>query len=212
MASGDEGVGLTTVVLVRHATTATTGKRLYGQSPGHDLDEHGARQAEAVAARLEGHAIAAVYSSPLERAQQTAKPIARVAKVRIRTRRGLIEPDVGDWTGKSLGQLRRRKEWRVVQRAPSRFRFPGGESFRQLQQRAADEVEGLVREHPSEVIVCVSHADVIKVVVAHFIGLHLDLLQRLEISPASLTTLSLDPGGGTMLHALNDTGHLRGLR
>lgn len=203
---------MTTVVLVRHATTSTTGKRLYGQSPGHDLDERGQRQAEAAAERLRGLAVDAVYSSPLERAQQTAKPIARAAGVRVRTRKGLIEPDVGDWTGKALGQLRRRKEWRVVQRAPSRFRFPGGESFRQLQQRAADEVEGLAREHPDGRIVCVSHADVIKVIVAHFIGLHLDLLQRLDISPASITTLHLDPGGATMLLGLNDTGHLRGLR
>ena len=203
---------MTIVVLVRHASTATTGKRLYGQSPGHDLDARGRRQAEATAQRLTGLDLAAVYSSPLERAQQTAQPIARAAGLRVRTRKGLIEPDVGEWTNRSLGQLRRRKDWRLVQRAPSRFRFPGGESFRHLQQRAADEVEGLAREHGDATIVCVSHAETIKVVVAHYIGLHLDHLQRLEVSPASLTTLSLDPSGATRLLALNDTGHLRGVR
>ncbi|MBW3665395.1 MAG: histidine phosphatase family protein [Actinobacteria bacterium] len=203
---------MTTVVFVRHAVTATTGKRLYGQSSGHHLNDHGRRQADALAERLIESGPAAVYSSPLERAQQTARPIARAAGLRVRTRKGLIEPDVGEWTNRALAQLRRRKDWRLVQRAPSRFRFPGGESFRHLQQRAADEVEGLVREHGDDTIVCVSHADTIKAVVAHYIGLHLDHLQRLEVSPASLTTLQLDPTGATRLLGLNDTGHLRDLR
>lgn len=201
--AGDDG---STIVLVRHATTAATGKRLGGWTPGVHLDEGGVAQAEAAAQRLASTAVAAVYSSPLERTQDTARIIARPHQLRVRTRRGLGEVDYGDWTDKPLGQLRRRKLWAVIQATPSRVTFPGGESIRGAQARAVDATETLADQHPGETIVCVSHADVIKAVVAHHLGMPLDAFQRIVISPASITVLQLPAGGAPMLLTINDTG------
>lgn len=201
--ASDQGA---TIVLVRHATTAATGKRLGGWTPGVHLDEAGKAQAEATAERLAGARIAAVYSSPLERTQDTARIVARPHGLKVRTRRGLGEVDYGEWTDRPLGQLRRRKLWPVIQATPSRVTFPGGESIRGAQARAVDATESLAAEHPGEVIVCVSHADVIKAVVAHHLGMPLDTFQRLVISPASITVLALPAGTAPMLLTINDTG------
>jgi probable phosphomutase (TIGR03848 family) len=195
-----------TLVLVRHATTAATGKRLGGWTPGVHLDEPGVAQAEAAAERLADQPIAAVYASPLERTQDTAKIVAKPHGLRVRTRRGLGEVDYGDWTDKPLGQLRRRKAWEIVQRTPSRMQFPGGESIRSAQARAVDETEALAAEHGDDVIICVSHADVIKAVVAHHLAMPLDAFQRLVISPASATVIHLPEGGHPLLLRFNDTG------
>jgi len=201
--AGDDG---TTIVLVRHATTAATGKRLGGWTPGVHLDEGGVAQAEATAQRLATSAVTAVYSSPLERTQDTARIIARPHQLRVRTRRGLGEVDYGDWTDKPLGQLRRRKLWAVIQATPSRVTFPGGESIRGAQARAVDATETLAEQHPGETIVCVSHADVIKAVVAHHLALPLDAFQRIVISPASITVLHLPVGRPPAVLTINDTG------
>ncbi len=195
-----------TLVLVRHATTAATGKRLGGWTPGVHLDEGGVAQAEATAARLAGVAIAAVYASPLERTQETARIIARPHDLRVRSRRGLGEVDYGDWTDTPLGQLRRRKLWSVIQATPSRVSFPNGESIRGAQARAVEATEALASEHVGEAIICVSHADVLKAVVAHHLGMPLDTFQRLVISPASITILRLPVGGPPALLTINDTG------
>jgi probable phosphomutase (TIGR03848 family) len=197
---------VTTLLLVRHATTAATGKRLGGWTPGVHLDAAGVAQAEATAARLAQQPVAAVYASPLERTQETAKIVAKPHGLRVRTRRGLGEVDYGDWTDKPLGQLRRRKAWTTVQQTPSRMQFPGGESIRGAQARAVDETEELAQRHGSDTIVCVSHADVIKAVVAHHLAMPLDAFQRLVISPASVTVLHLPAGGHPVLLSCNDTG------
>ena len=199
---------MATIVLVRHATTATTGKRLGGWTPGVHLDERGQRQAADVAERLGALDVAAVYASPLERTQETAKAIAKAAGLRVRTRKGLGEVDYGTWTNQPLGNLRRRKLWQVVQRTPSRMAFPEGESIRGAQQRAVDQLEQLAADHGDDTIVCVSHADVIKAVVAHFVGMPLDTFQRLVVSPASVTILALPEGGAPALLRFNDTGPL----
>ena len=201
--AGDDS---TTIVLVRHATTAATGKRLGGWTPGVHLDEDGVAQAEAAAERLASSAVAAVYSSPLERTQDTARIIARPHQLRVRTRRGLGEVDYGDWTDKPLGQLRRRKLWTVIQATPSRVTFPGGESIRGAQARAVDATEALADQHAGETIVCVSHADVIKAVVAHHLAMPLDAFQRIVIAPASITVLQLPAGRAPALLTINDTG------
>jgi probable phosphomutase (TIGR03848 family) len=201
--ASDQG---TTIVLVRHATTAATGKRLGGWTPGVHLDEAGTAQAQATAERLARARIAAVYSSPLERTVDTARIVARPHGLKVRIRRGLGEVDYGDWTDRPLGQLRRRKLWPVIQATPSRVTFPGGESIRGAQARAVDATESLASEHPGEVIVCVSHADIIKAVVAHHLGMPLDTFQRLVIAPASITVLALPVGAAPMLLAINDTG------
>jgi len=195
----------TTLVLLRHATTAATGKRLGGRKPGVHLDEPGRAQAEAAARRLRALPVSAVYASPLERTRETAAVVARAHGLRVRTERGVLEVDYGDWTDRPLAQLRRHALWRTVQQAPSRVTFPGGESIRAAQQRAVEATERLARAHAGETIVVVSHADVIKAVVAHHLGMGLDLFQRIVISPASSTTLLLPDGATPALLALNDT-------
>jgi probable phosphomutase (TIGR03848 family) len=197
---------LATIVLVRHATTAATGKRLGGWTPGVHLDEPGRAQAEATAARLADAPIAAVYASPLERTQETAKAIAKAHGLRVRTRREIGEVDYGDWTDLPLGQLRRRSLWKVIQQTPSRVTFPGGESIRGAQARAVDAVETLATDHGDETVVAVSHADVIKAVVAHYLGMPLDAFQRLDIAPASVSILHLGDGTPPMVVQVNDTG------
>ena len=197
---------MATFVLVRHATTAATGKRLGGWTPDVHLDGPGIAQAQAAAERLAGLPIAAVYASPLDRTRETAKIVAKPHGLRVRTRRGIGEVDYGDWTDKPLGQLRRRKLWASIQATPSRVSFPGGESIRGAQHRAVDATETLATEHTDETIVLVSHADVIKAIVAHHLAMPLDAFQRLVISPASATILQLPATGHPVLLRCNDTG------
>lgn len=199
---------MTTILLVRHATTAATGKRLGGWTPGVHLDDNGVAQAEVTAARIvdAGMDVAAVYASPLERTQDTAKIVARAIGLRVRTRAGLGEVDYGDWTDKPLGHLRRRREWKVIQQTPSRFTFPNGESLRGAQARVVEQLETLAAQHPKDTIVAVSHADIIKAAVAHFVGMPLDTFQRIVVAPASITVLALPDGGAPVLLGLNDGG------
>jgi probable phosphomutase (TIGR03848 family) len=201
----------TIVLLVRHAVTPTTGRVLPGRAPGLHLSEEGRRQAEAVAARIAGlPRMAALYSSPLERARETAEAIARVRRLSVRIERGLLEVNIGRFTGLSLKQAARRPEWEVVQRHPSGFRFPDGESFVEMQTRITRTVATLVARHPGEVIATVSHADPIKAAVAYALGTHLDLFQRIVISPASVTAIAYHRHGPAVL-AVNSTGGLDGL-
>ena len=194
------------VLLIRHATTAATGDRLGGWTPGVHLDDAGRAQAEATAQRCATVALAAVYASPLERTQETARIVAKPHGLRVRTRKGVGEVDYGDWTNEPLKQLRRRKLWASVQQTPSRVTFPGGGSIRGAQSRALDTIEALVGDHEKEAFAVVSHADVIKAVVAHYLGMPLDSFQRIVISPASVTVLALPGDGMPMLLRCNDTG------
>jgi probable phosphomutase (TIGR03848 family) len=181
----------TTVLLVRHGTTPTTGKVLPGRAPGLHLSAAGRAQAERVAAgvaALDPRPVA-VYASPLERARETAAPIARAIGVRVRTEHGLVEVDIGDWTGMSIKRAARRREWAAVQRLPSSFWFPGGESFTELVARTSDAIRRLVRAHPGQTIVTVSHADPIRALVATAAGVPLDLFQRLTISTCSISAV-----------------------
>ena len=202
-----------TVLLVRHGTTATTGTILPGRAPGLHLAETGRAQAGEAAARigaLEG--VRAVYASPMERAQETAAPIARAVGRRVRIVDGLNECDFGDWTGRKLADLRRLNAWKQVQRNPSGFRFPGGESFAEMQTRIWGTLGELTARHRGGAIVVVSHADPIKAAVAQAVGTPLDLFQRLVISPCSITVISLGTSGPLVL-TVNSTGaDLRTLR
>lgn len=205
------GPAPTTVLFVRHGRTPTTGKVLPGRAPGLHLADEGRRQAEVAAARiaeLAGKARpVAVYASPLERTAETAAPIARALGLRVRTERGVIECDVGDWTGASLARVSKGKHWGRVQRWPAGFRFPGGESFADLSVRSTDAVLRLVDRHPGQAIVVVSHADPIKAVLAAAAGVPLDLFQRLVVSPCSVSAV-LYTTGGPMVLAVNSTGSL----
>ncbi|MEM1334052.1 MAG: MSMEG_4193 family putative phosphomutase [Actinomycetota bacterium] len=196
----------TTILLVRHGQTPTTGKVLPGRAPGLHLADDGVRQAEITAGRIaEIGGVAAVYSSPLERAQETAAPISQPLGLTTIVDAGLFECDFGDWTGASLSSLMKLPEWQTVQRAPSTFRFPNGESFTEMQTRMVSTLDRLRRRHPGETIVCVSHADTIKAAVAHALGTHIDLFQRIVISPASVSALTWHSGGPIVL-AVNQTG------
>lgn len=201
----------TRVVLVRHALTEETGPVLSGRRQGIDLSETGRRQAEGTAERLAGLSVGAIYASPLERCRQTAEAIAAPHGLPVRELPGLAEADYGEWSGQKIDDLRRTDLWKLVQVAPSAVRFPGGESVREMQARAVAAVEGIVAAHPGELVVLVSHADPIKALVAHFTGVHLDLFQRLFVSPASCTVLRFGPVGAALVK-LNDTGSLEELR
>jgi probable phosphoglycerate mutase len=182
---------------------------LPGRAPGLHLAEKGRAQAVVVAERIGAleKPPTAVYASPLERTRETATPIASALGLRVRTAAGLIEADVGDWTEKSLRKLSKTKEWPIVQRWPSGFRFPGGESFADMSVRSMDAVLTLVAGHPGETIVAVSHADPIKAIVAAAAGVPLDLMQRLVISPCSVSALLFTSGGPVVL-CVNSTGSL----
>ena len=203
----------TLVLLVRHGTTPTTGKVLPGRARGLHLADSGKAQAQRAAERIaELGSIAAIYSSPLERARETAAPIARATRRAVRVERGLIECDFGAWTGQSLRRLMKKPEWSTVQRAPSMFRFPQGESFVEMQNRMVGALDRIRRRHPGKTVVCVSHADTIKAAVAHATGTPLDLFQRIVISTCSVTAILYTDAAPIVL-TVNSTGaSLRELR
>ncbi len=201
----------TMLVLVRHAVTAQTGPMLTGRAPGVDLSDDGRKQAAALADRLADLPVAAVYSSPIERTAQTADAVAGRHELPVRPLPGALEADYGEWTGGKLVDLAKTDLWKTVQRAPSRARFPGGEALAEMQARIVGCLEAVVADHPGEIVVVVSHADPIKAAIAHYTGLHLDLFQRIVVSPASVTAFQLSAHGAALVKC-NDTGSLDELR
>jgi broad specificity phosphatase PhoE len=221
-----------TFFLVRHGENDLIKQdRLGGRLPGVHLNETGRMQAQATArvlaqAKTQTAAQAAahkqvknqaqkqaqnqaevpvwkLYSSPLERAVETAEPIAQALGLEIVIRPGLLETNCGDWAGKTVKSLRRLKVWQEIQNNPSQFRFPGGETFVEGQQRIVGEIEFLRTQHaPKDIVICVSHADPLKLLVAHYLGLPFNNFQRLSIDPASITILHLDESASWLL-ALN---------
>ena len=200
---------MTTVLLVRHGLTATTGHVLTGWTPGIPLDDRGQAQAAALAARLAPLPLDAIVSSPLERCQQTAAAIAATRDgQQIVTEARVGECHYGDWTGKPLKKLAQEQLWRVVQAHPSAVTFPGpdGESMPDMQHRAV----AAVREWNARLgrdatyLVC-SHGDVIKAIVADSLGLHLDQCQRIQADPCSLTVIRYTPMRPFLVR-MNDRG------
>ncbi len=204
------------LVLVRHGSTPSTGRVLPGRAKGLNLSDAGRAQAATVAERLaewsakRAGGVSALYASPLERTRQTAAPIAEALGLKVVVERGLVECDFGDWTGSELKDLMKLPEWTTVQRYPSGFRFPGGESFVEMQARMTSTMARLRAAHPGGVVVLVSHADPIKAAVADALGTHLDLFQRIVISPCSLTAIAYGPAGPNVL-AVNATADLNDL-
>jgi len=206
------GAKTTLVLLVRHGQTSTTGVTLPGRAAGLHLADKGREEAADVAGRIARlPRIAAVYSSPLERAQETAEPIAAATGLAVTVDPGLLECDYGEWTGLRLKDLARRPEWKTIQRYPSGFRFPGGESFTEMQTRMTGTLARLVLAHPGHTVVAVSHADPIKTAVAHALGTHLDLFQRIAIFTASVTAIAYGPSGPTVLAVNGTRGDLASL-
>jgi probable phosphomutase (TIGR03848 family) len=196
------------LILIRHAQNewVRTG-RLAGWTPGVHLNDEGKQQAEALGRRLASANLQAVYSSPLERAVETAEAItAHYPDLSVAIEEGMGEVNFGEWTGKRLRQLRRKRLWEVVQHFPSGARFPQGESIREMQNRVVSTLERLADGHPGGRIAVVAHSDVLKAAIAHFAGIHLDLFQRLIISPASISIVALGRSGVHIVR-LNDISH-----
>lgn len=190
------------LLLIRHGENdfVKTGK-LPGQSAGIYLNEKGQKQAQALAEALNHVPIKAVYSSPLERALQTAEPIALSHKLTIQQESGLMDAHVGKWQGKSIRALRLTNAWKIVQHSPSRFQFPDGESFMDLQTRIVHSLEAIVRKHknPKDIVAVIFHADPIKLAISHFLGLPLDHFQRLSCDTGSLTALHVSEMGANLI-------------
>ena len=203
----------TLLLLVRHGETPTTGTVLPGRVSGLHLSDRGRAQAERVAERLAGLSVDGIYSSPLERTRETAEPTAARTGLEVHDDAGLLECDFGEWTGAALADLTALPQWQTVQHSPSAFRFPNGESFTQMQARIVGALEVLCTAHAGGVVVCFSHADPIKAAVAHALGTHLDLFQRIVISPGSVSAISYVEGQAPAVLMVNSTSEpLSGLR
>jgi probable phosphomutase (TIGR03848 family) len=196
---------MATIILVRHGENDYVKKgKLAGRKPGVHLNKKGQEQAEAAAQALcqmlREASPKAVFSSPLERTIETAAPIAEAFGLEVIPRPGLIETDYGDWTDKSVKQLSRLKLWRVVQHSPSVFRFPGGETFAEAQSRICQELQELAGSYEQkDVLICISHADPIKLAVAYYMGLPIDLFQRVNVFPTSITVLGISDTGSHLV-------------
>ena len=194
------------VLLIRHAPTPETGKRLTGRLPGVSLGEHGEKVARRTAERLADLRIKAVYASPLERTWETAQLVAEPHGLEPIADEGLLEVDYGAWSGRTLASLAKLKAWRTVQHTPSRFVFPDGEGILEAQHRSVQAVIRLAAAHKKDTIALVSHADIIKAVVAHHLGQPLDLFQRIGVSPASVSVLDIADGFPPRVLAVNTNG------
>ena len=206
----------TLIIFVRHGRTPTTGTKLPGRAPNLHLSDEGKSQAEMLAKEIEkssssflGAKVSAVYASPMERTQETAKPIAKTLNLRLRTLQGLNECDFGDWTGRRLRDLSKLKSWSIIQKQPSSFRFPNGESFTEMQNRMQKTVNKILERHPGETVVCVSHADPIKAILASAVGTPLDLFQRIVVGPCS-TSVVLYTKERPLVLTLNSNGNFNG--
>jgi probable phosphomutase (TIGR03848 family) len=199
---------MTVLFLIRHAANDFVKDGiLAGRLPDVHINGDGHQQAEQMAARMDKVKLDAIYSSPLERAVETAEYLARPRELEIQRREGLGEIHVGAWEGQKIEELNKTAEWRMFQFYPSGTRPPGGETGHEMQMRTVNEVERICATHPDGAIAIVSHSDPIKAIVAHYAGIHLDLFQRLIISPASVTVLWIGPHGPCLVR-LNDTGPL----
>jgi probable phosphomutase (TIGR03848 family) len=187
------------LLLIRHALTDWVGERLAGWTPGVHLNDVGHAQAAALARRLTEVPLAVIYSSPLERTLETAQPLAAAHGLTVQVREKLGETQCGNWTGRSLKEVKEEELWPVIQVYPGGARFPGGESFAEIQARMVADLDAIRDAHPGQTVAVVSHADPIKMAVAHYTGLALDLFQRLTISPASVTALTFTRFGPRLI-------------
>ncbi len=198
---------MTTLILVRHGENEWVKEhRLAGWIEGVHLNERGHQQAAHTAERLAHLPLKAVYSSPVTRCLETADYLAQPHQLTVQHLPAIGEVRYGEWEGEQIKELAKLPLWHVVQHYPSRMEFPGGETMRGVQTRGVDALEALAAQHPQEMIAVCSHADLIKMVLAHYLGTHLDLFQRLVISPASISIVHLGDHGRVFISRLNDTG------
>lgn len=200
---------MTILLLIRHASNDyIKDGRLAGRTPGVHLNAQGQREADDLARRTAHLPIEAIYSSPLERALDTANAIARCHHLPVQIIEGLLETHAGEWTGRKLNELNSTETWQAIQTAPVGVKLPGGgESIDQVQSRMIAAVQEICKKHPDGVVALVSHGDPLKSVISHYLNLDLNHFQRIAISPASVTVLSVDEKGASLLRS-NDTGPL----
>jgi probable phosphoglycerate mutase len=197
---------MTTLLLIRHGETPAVAKGiLAGRMPGVPLNEKGRRQAAEVAQALAKAPIKYIYSSPMERALETASYLAKQLDLSVTEAPGINETDIGAWSGRSIKQCARTKMWKVVQNKPSQMRFPGGESFAEIQVRASNELRAIAARHPEELVACFSHADIIRLVTAHFLDIPLDSFQKLAIDTCSITVVNFGKDGAVRVPKINLT-------
>lgn len=202
----------TRLLLIRHAhNDYLDSRRLAGRTPGVHLNEKGRGQAQALAERLKSWPITAIYSSPLERAQETAAPLAAARGLAVQVLEDLNETDCGEWTEQAIDELVKTDIWLKMQSCPSATSHPGGEGIVAVQVRMVRALEALRARHCGETIAVFSHADPIKAALAHYTGLHIDLFQRLVIDPAAISELAFFPQGPRLIRS-NDTAHLSDAR
>jgi probable phosphoglycerate mutase len=199
--------GSAKLLLVRHAAIDGLGVRIPGRTPGISLNELGKVQAHCLARRLGRLPVSAVYSSPMERARQTADAVAAAMRLPLHVMQELDELDFGDWTGRSLRELQPLPEWQSFNASRNAAVIPGGENMLQLSRRAASAIAKIRAEHPLDCVVLISHADWIRAAVASQLSLPLDALRGFEIGPASVTILQVENGSARILR-WNDTGDL----
>lgn len=190
---------MTTFYLVRHGACAGIGEQLWGRATGICLNDEGKLQAQNLAERFKTVSLSAVYSSPLERARETAEAIARLARLEVRQTAAFNEIDFGDWTGKTFAQLANDERWQRFNTQRSVSNVPNGESFLEVQARVVAELKRLSEQHGNQRVAIVSHADVIKAAVGYVAGTPIDLLPRIEISPCSVTVIVTDRDGPRLL-------------
>jgi probable phosphoglycerate mutase len=191
------------LILVRHAVTAETGRRLSGRNPGIALSAAGVTAATELAGELAGIELAAVYTSPIERCRETAAILSKPHGIKPRDRRGLIEVEYGTWSGRTLRSLYRLRAWKSLMEDPVGFNFPEGETLDQVRRRSIHAVAQLAGKHKDQTVLAVSHGDVIRSVVAHSLDGSANLIHRLHVGPLGITVLEAGPGGELHLNVLN---------
>jgi len=196
----------TTILLIRHGETEYVAKGIMSaRMPGVPLNEKGRSQAAEVAQALAGAPITHIYSSPMERAQETASYLANLLNLDVILAEGIIETDVGDWTGLKAEQVKDSPQWQVLMHEPSKMQFPGGESFAGMLKRSAAEINAIASRHPGKMIACFSHADVIRLVLVHFLQMPLDAMHRIVVDTCSVSVLEFEADGRVRVRRINQT-------
>lgn len=195
---------MTTILLIRHGETDyNRNGKMAGRMPGVPLNDKGRVQAAAVAVALAKAPIKHIYASPIERAQETASYLAKLLNMEILISEGINETDIGDWTGKSVKECSKLKLWDTVVNHPEDLTFPGGESFAYIQERASAEVKAIAERHPDELVACFTHADIIRLVAAHYLNMPLNSFQRLGSDNCSITVIHFGKEGRIAVPQIN---------
>jgi broad specificity phosphatase PhoE len=189
---------MTTILLVRHCAFGALGRYLAGRAPNEHLDETGRAHVARITKQFTGVTLDAVFSSPLERARQTAEALAACTAGGVTPADELLELDFGEWTGKRFDELHADPRWARFNTHRTTTRIPGGEHILEVQARAVGFIDRVAAQLPQGRVAMVTHGDVIRATLCHYLGLPLDAMQRFEISPGSFSRMSLGESGPTI--------------